>query len=93
MHRLSLRPSALGFVVSTRALLAFGAGLLVAEHIPAVKRRALALSLIGFGVATTIPAARMVFQGREQTWESRANRDLIDVGMGRREAIGLKRAI
>jgi hypothetical protein len=48
-------------VVGTRVALAFGVGLLVADHIPPERRRALALSLIGLGAATTIPAALAVF--------------------------------
>jgi hypothetical protein len=50
----------LGFVVGTRAALAFGLGLLVAEKIPEDRRRAIALTLIGIGAATTVPAARSV---------------------------------
>jgi hypothetical protein len=54
------RPS-FGFVVATRAALAFGIGLLVANRIPESRRRAVALALIGLGAATTIPAAKVVF--------------------------------
>ena len=54
------RPS-FGFVVATRAALAFGIGLLVANRIPEGRRRAVALALIGLGAATTIPAAMVVF--------------------------------
>ena len=61
MNNLVLSPPVLGFVVATRALLAFGVGLLLAERIPASRRRAVALSLIGIGAVTTIPAARAVF--------------------------------
>ena len=42
----------LGFIVGTRAALAFGAGLLAAERIPESRRRPLALALIGLGIAT-----------------------------------------
>ena len=37
----------LGFIVGTRAAIAFGAGLLAAERIPESRRRPLALALIG----------------------------------------------
>lgn len=57
---LVLRPSQLGFFVITRAALAFGAGLLVANRIPEPRRRAIALTLIGIGAATTIPAVKSV---------------------------------
>jgi hypothetical protein len=61
MDNISLSWPLLGFVVGTRAALAFGIGLLVADRIPQDKRRAIALTLIGIGVATTVPAARSVF--------------------------------
>jgi len=64
MKPVELDLSTLIFVVGTRAALAFGVGLLVADHIPAKRRRALALSLIGIGAATTIPAALAVFGPR-----------------------------
>jgi hypothetical protein len=65
--QLVLRPSVLLFVVGTRVALAFGAGLLVAGRIPEQRRRAIALALIAFGAATTIPAARAVFGGHRQS--------------------------
>lgn len=64
MNSLILSPPLLGFVVGTRAALAFGIGLLVADRIPESRRRAIALMLIGVGAATTIPAARSVFGRR-----------------------------
>lgn len=64
---LVLRPSLLAFVVVTRAALAFGLGLLVADRIPEPRRRSIALTLIGIGAATTIPAARSVFGKRTTT--------------------------
>jgi hypothetical protein len=56
-----LRPSVLLFVVGTRVALAFGVGLLVAGRIPEERRRSIALALIAFGAATTVPAAMAVF--------------------------------
>jgi len=64
---LTLRPSLFGFIVVTRAALAFGAGLLIAKRIPEPRRRAIALSLIGIGAATTIPAIRGVLGSRTGT--------------------------
>jgi hypothetical protein len=61
---LVVRPSLLGFVVGTRAALAFGMGLLVAGRIPESRRRAIALTLIVIGAATTIPAARALLASR-----------------------------
>jgi hypothetical protein len=64
MKPVELDLSTLIFVVGTRVALAFGVGLLVADHIPAKHRRALALTLIGIGAATTVPAALAVFGPR-----------------------------
>jgi hypothetical protein len=61
-----LRPSLFGFVVVTRAALAFGVGLLVASRIPEPRRRAIALTLIGIGAATTVPAVRAVLGARKE---------------------------
>ena len=65
MKQLVLNPPTLGFVIGTRAALAFGLGLLAAERIPESRRRAIALTLVAIGVATTIPAAILVFGKRD----------------------------
>ena len=62
----------LGFVVGTRAALAFGVGLLVADRIPRDRRRALGLALVAFGAVSTIPAARAVFGHRVPDAEAEA---------------------
>jgi len=51
----------LGFIIGTRAALAFGVGLLLADRIPRDRRRTLGLALVAFGAVSTIPAARAVF--------------------------------
>jgi hypothetical protein len=56
----------LGFVVSTRAALAFGIGLLVADRIPRDRRRQLGATLVAIGAATTIPALRSIRRRRVQ---------------------------
>jgi hypothetical protein len=61
---LILTPPLLGFVVGTRAALAFGLGLLLADRIPESRRRAVGLTLVAIGAATTIPAAMSVFGRR-----------------------------
>jgi hypothetical protein len=61
---LVLTPPLFGFVVGTRAALAFGVGLLVADRIPESRRRSIALTLISIGVATTIPAAKAILARR-----------------------------
>jgi hypothetical protein len=61
MKELILSPPLLMFVVGTRAAMAFGAGLLAADRIPAPRRRAIGLTLVALGITTTIPAAMKVF--------------------------------
>ena len=67
MKTLLLSPPVFGFVVATRVALAFGIGLLVAERIPQARRRQIGLTLVGIGVATTIPAAMLAFGSRAGT--------------------------
>jgi hypothetical protein len=63
MKNLELNFPTLGFVVATRGLLGVGIGLLLADRLPAERRRAIGLTLVGLGAATTIPAALAVFRG------------------------------
>ena len=53
----TLTPPLFGFVVATRAALAFGLGLLLADRIPEDRRRTVGLTLVVIGAATTIPAS------------------------------------
>ena len=53
-----------GFIVATRAALAAGIGLLMANRIPASRRRTIGLTLVSIGAVTTIPAAMALFRGR-----------------------------
>lgn len=64
MNDLVLSPSRFGFILSTRAALAFGIGLLVANRIPEPRRQVLGLTLVALGAATTVPAAMWVFGSR-----------------------------
>jgi hypothetical protein len=66
----TLKPALLGLIIGTRAALAFGVGLLVASRIPESRRRSLALTLIGIGVATTVPLVRSVLSKRMPEPES-----------------------
>jgi len=61
MKKVVLSPPAFGFVLGTRVALAFGVGLLLADRIPESRRRAIGLTLLAIGAATTIPAAMSVF--------------------------------
>ncbi len=65
MKKLILDVPTFGFIVMTRAMLGVGIGLLLSERLPAERRRAVALTLIAVGAATTIPAAMAAF-GREE---------------------------
>jgi len=63
MNNLVLTLPTFGFVVATRAALGVGIGLLLSERLPSECRRALGLTLVGLGAATTIPAVMAVLQG------------------------------
>lgn len=60
MKELTLRMPMFGFIVSTRAAMAFGLGLLVAQKIPEHRRKAIGTALVALGVITTVPALRTV---------------------------------
>jgi len=46
----------LGFIVTTRAALGVGIGLLMSERLTAERRRAIGAALIAVGAVTTVPA-------------------------------------
>jgi len=64
MKRFNLKPQTFGFLVGTRAALAFGLGLLAASRIPEGRRKRLGMALLGIGAATTVPAIRMLRRSR-----------------------------
>jgi hypothetical protein len=64
MQSFNLKPRSFGFVVGTRAALEFGLGLLAASRIPEGRRKQIGLALLGLGVATTVPAVRMLRRSR-----------------------------
>jgi len=63
MKKLELNVPTFGFVVATRAALAFGAGLLASARIPEPRRRKIAIALVALGAATTITAVMSVVGG------------------------------
>ena len=69
----------LGFIVSTRAALGVGIGLLVSERLPRERRRRIAATLIAIGAATTVPSAlsviRSLRRSKRQTMSSPVHRD------------------
>ena len=60
MKTVTLKLPVLGFVVGTRAALAFGAGLLLAGRIPERRRRAIGMTMVAIGAASTIPAVMSI---------------------------------
>ena len=62
MKTLELNLPTLVFVVVTRGLLGVGIGLLLSARLPPERRRAVGLTLIGIGAATTVPAALTVLR-------------------------------
>src|SRR5438105_7224124 len=60
MRTVTLAVPTFGFVVATRAALAFGVGLLVSSRIPESRRRNIGMALVAFGAATTVPALRAI---------------------------------
>jgi len=58
MRSLTVPLPLMGFVISTRAALGVGLGLLLADRLSPERRRRMGLALVAFGVATTIPAVR-----------------------------------
>ena len=85
MKNVLLNLPTLGFIVSTRAALGVGIGLLVSERLPGPRRRAIGAMLIGIGAATTVPAViavlRSVRRSKQEAMSSRVaqNDQLIGV--------------
>jgi hypothetical protein len=66
MKTLALNLPTFGFVVATRAMLGVGIGLLLSLRLPAERRRAIGLTLVAIGAATTVPAIAAVLRARDQ---------------------------
>ncbi|HTM03684.1 MAG TPA: hypothetical protein VL173_09285 [Vicinamibacterales bacterium] len=60
MKKITLRVPQFGFVVATRAALAFGAGLLVSGKIRQSRRRKIGMALVALGAASTVPAVMTI---------------------------------
>jgi hypothetical protein len=75
MKNVLLNLPTLGFIVSTRAALGVGVGLLVATRLPAHRRQAIGATLVAIGAAATIPAAMSVIRSvrRSHTEEMRSS--------------------
>jgi hypothetical protein len=66
MPNLLVNPPQLFFVISTRAALAFGAGLLLSRKIPESARTKIGAGLVALGAATTIPALMSLRRSRQR---------------------------
>ena len=64
MREIVLSPPKFGFIVATRAVLAFGVGLLVSRKLQNTKRRNIGRSLVAAGALSTIPAFMLIRRGR-----------------------------
>ena len=53
----------LGAIAATRVILGVGAGLLLSSAIPYHRRRQVGFTLLGIGLATTVPLAMRVIGG------------------------------
>jgi hypothetical protein len=62
MKRVDLALPEFGFIVATRAALGAGVGLLATRRLRRGTRQRLGLALLGLGVATTVPAAFLLFR-------------------------------
>lgn len=60
MKKITLRVPQFGFVVATRAALAFGAGLLVSGKLRQSRRRKIGMALVALGAASTVPAVMTI---------------------------------
>jgi hypothetical protein len=67
MRDIVLSPPKFGFVVATRAALALGVGLLVANRLDDEKRRAVGAALVTVGAVSTIPALMLVRRSRRRS--------------------------
>jgi hypothetical protein len=67
MNKLVLSVPTFGFVVGTRAALGVGIGLLLSRKMTESQRRAVGLTFVAIGIATTIPAAMAVFRNLRGT--------------------------
>jgi hypothetical protein len=69
MHIKTLTIPEVGFIAGTRAALGAGLALLLADKLSASSRRAVGITLVAIGVATTIPAAMVLFGRRSHLAE------------------------
>ena len=66
MRKLVLTIPEVAFIAATRGALGFGAGLLLSKKFSDTRRRNVGMGLLAFGLATTFPAARILFGRRTE---------------------------
>jgi len=64
MTKVDLTIPQLALVAATRGMLGVGIGLLVADRLSAGQRRTVGATLLGIGVASTVPLALQVYSHR-----------------------------
>jgi hypothetical protein len=69
MNNVVLPLSTFAFVLTTRAALAAGIALLVADKLPLGRRRAIGATLVAIGATTTVPAAMTIKRSIRRTTE------------------------
>jgi hypothetical protein len=62
MKKRDLTPPLVGAFAATRALLGFGAGMLLGNRIPTSRRRQVAWTMVGVGAISTVPLAVALFR-------------------------------
>jgi hypothetical protein len=80
MKSVVLKLPMFAFIVSTRAALAAGVGLLLADRIPGERRRRIGAALVAIGAATTVPAVIAVGRGARRRLPNEIHRDRALVG-------------
>jgi len=63
MKSLELDIPTLGFIIVTRAMIGAGVALLLSPRIPPERRKAIGLTLLGVGAASTVPAILAIRRG------------------------------
>jgi hypothetical protein len=63
MKSLELNIPTLGFIIATRAMIGAGVALLLSSRIPPERRKAIGLTLLGVGAASTVPAILAIRRG------------------------------
>jgi len=71
MSKLVLNVPIFGLAVATRAAIGVGIGLLIADRMPADRRRRVAIALLSIGAATTVPIVNAILRGTARAAEQR----------------------